>query len=143
VRVSPFRLDSRLTRQFLSFGAVGVIGTGVNTGVLFLLHSVGGMHYLPAAALAAETAIISNFIGNDNFTFRHAGNRASAWRRFLSYNLISLTTLAGTLLLLWTQVQLFGTTLVLLWNLIAIGTMFLANFAINRAVTWRHHGASA
>lgn len=56
----------RLTR-FVLVGGCGVL---VNTGVLFCLVAVLGWHQLPAAAVATEIAIISNFILNDRWTFR-------------------------------------------------------------------------
>ena len=126
-------------RELVAFGAVGAVGTLVNTLVLWVLHSGVGLHYLLAAAIATEVAIVSNFVGNDRLTFRARTTRHRRPARFLRFQLVSLTTVVGTLTLLWLQVRAFGERHVLVWNVIAIGVMFLANFAVNRATTWRRH----
>lgn len=123
--------------QLTLFGVVGAGGVLVNTGVLWVLHTVLRLHYLLSAAAATETAITHNFFGNEFLTFAHQGRSVPRWRRFVSFQAISLTTLLGTLTILWTLVHLFGEGRLLLWNLLAIGVMFLVNFGLNRSLTWR------
>ncbi len=124
-------------RKFFLFGVVGGFGTVLNTVILYGLTHFAGLYYLLAAAIATETAIVSNFFGNHFFTFRNDRDATPLWRRFLSFQAISLVTLVGTLVILYTLTTLFGETYLLLWNLIAILVMFLANFALNRKFTWR------
>jgi len=51
------------------FLLVGLSGVGVNMAVLWLLVGRMGLRPLPAAALAVETSIWSNFLLNDIWTF--------------------------------------------------------------------------
>jgi dolichol-phosphate mannosyltransferase len=127
-------------RQFIVFGAVGGFGTVLNSAVLWLMHSVVGLHYLAGAAIATEVAIISNFLGNEHLTFARGDHDGSRWSRFRRFQMVSLGTVAGTLTLLWLLVQLVGERYVLACNVVAIGTMFIVNFMVNRSLTWRDRG---
>jgi dolichol-phosphate mannosyltransferase len=57
-------------RRFLKFCLVGVWGSVVNLGLLLLLTEVAGLHYVASAVIGVETAIITQFILNDQWTFR-------------------------------------------------------------------------
>jgi putative flippase GtrA len=58
------------------FNLVGLIGSGVQFGMLFLLKSVFHLHYLVATAVAVETAALHNFIWHEKFTWM---DRTTAW----------------------------------------------------------------
>ncbi len=122
--------------EVLLFGGVGAVGTVINMLLLWAL-TTAGMHYLAASAIATEAAIIANFTGNQFITFSHVSNGLSVTQQFLSFQLISLSTIAGTMAVLWGLTTAFGKSLLLLWNLIAIGTMFFVNYGLNASVTWR------
>src|SRR3954453_10149928 len=77
---------SRLAR----FGLVGVSGIVVNSAILWVLVKEFGLPLLPASMLATEVAIISNFLLNDRWTFRHASQAHSAVQRFLRFNGVAL-----------------------------------------------------
>ncbi len=51
------------------FALVGAGGVGVNSGMLWLLHSGAGLPLPAASALAIEMAIWNNFLLNDLCTF--------------------------------------------------------------------------
>lgn len=127
-------------QQFLLFGIVGANGSLLNTALLWLLHSGLGLHYLAGAAIATECAVIHNFLGNEHLTFARQRAAGGRFRRFVRFQAVSLTTLAGTISLLWLLVHFGGARLLLLWNVIAIGTMFVMNFGLNRKLTWRRAG---
>ena len=131
------RLGRERLRKLVLFGLVGGFGTVLNTAILYALTAFAGLYYLLAAAIATESAIISNFIGNHLLTFRHDRDDTPLWRRFLSFQAISLITLVGTLVILWTLTTLLGERLLLVWNLVAILLMFLANFGLNWKFTWK------
>jgi putative flippase GtrA len=64
------RSDTQPTlRRWLKFNFVGGIGIGVQFGALFLLNSVLHVHYLVAAVIAVELAVVHNFIWHERFTW--------------------------------------------------------------------------
>lgn len=85
-----FRLSG--VRVF-KFGIVGLSGVLVNEGLLYVLHSLGLPVYLSGAA-AIEVSILSNFVVNDNWTFKGRKSR-KFHSRLLRYN--ALTLLGGSI----------------------------------------------
>ncbi len=64
------------------FAVIGGLGAVANLGIVWAL-TVAGMHYLPAAIIAAETTIIGNFLLQERFVFRDMKGEASGvWSRF-------------------------------------------------------------
>ena len=124
--------------RFLKFGLVGLSGVLVNEGLLWLLTENFGLYYLLSAAIAVETAIITNFILNDIWTFRDRrtpGNK-SLLGRGLKFNLVSLGGLGINIAILWTFTEVVGISY-LIANLIGIAGATLWNFTINTLWTWR------
>lgn len=122
--------------QFIKFGIVGGLGVVINTGILYALRSMLGMHLLAASAIATEVAIIGNFIGNHFFTFNERKENHIR-KKFISFQIISLITITGTAGLLWGLTTLFGEEQLILFNIIAISIMFIFNYLLNRAYTWK------
>lgn len=64
------------------FAVIGGLGALVNLGIVWALTSLG-VHYLPAAVIAAESTILGNFVLQERFVFRDMTSEASgAWTRF-------------------------------------------------------------
>jgi dolichol-phosphate mannosyltransferase len=129
-------------KQFLRFGLVGGVGVLVDMSVLFLLVDprLGGWNLSPAKAVAAEAAIINNFIWNDVWTFRGvsagpAGRRGQKMVLFCKFNLICLVGMGMNILLLNLQVRCWHLN-VYLANLIAIGLVSIWNFWMNVKFGW-------
>lgn len=111
------------------FALVGGSGVFVNSGVLLILVEFAGLPKLPAAALATETAILSNFLLNNRLTFRSAPSRHSIWLRALRYNLFAFGGMVIALLVLallmygagvhYFHANLFGIAVAMLWNYVA------------------------
>ena len=125
-------------RNFLFFGIVGAVGTVINTGLLYFFTFSLGLFYLLSSALATEIAIVSNFFGNHFFTFKDRKDKIGVGKKFFKFQMISLTTVIGTVLLLWIFTTLFGQGRLLIWNLAAIVIMFVANFTLNSKYTWKN-----
>ncbi|PIN70128.1 hypothetical protein COV93_02630 [Candidatus Woesearchaeota archaeon CG11_big_fil_rev_8_21_14_0_20_43_8] len=124
------------SRGFLLFGTVGALGTLINTGVLYVLTFYAGIHYLISSVLATETAIISNFVGNHILTFNERLTDKGVFRKFISFQLISTTTIIGTILILWALTTSLGIGHLIVWNFIAIFVMFIFNYGLNKKFTW-------
>jgi len=115
------------------FGAVGLVGTAVNKGVLALLHVGLGVGMTAAAIAATQVAIVANYLSNERFTF---GLRP-AWARLGRFELTALGGAAITALALRALVA--STPLdVLLANLVAIAAGTVWNFVVNVCWTWRN-----
>ncbi len=89
-------------KRYLIFCGVGFSGMLVDLGLFHLLHTRAGWMLEAAKVVAAETALLNNFLWNDRWTF---GNRPQGssppWpRRLLRFHLICLSGILLTLMLL-------------------------------------------
>lgn len=128
------QLTMRHKGRFVRFGLVGASGVLVNTVLLYVLTETGGLHTLIAAVTATETAILSNFLLNDRWTFQEATPSCSWTRRAFRYNcgaLAGLVISVGVLVLL-THLGMYY----LVANLFAIAVAMVWNYAISCLFTW-------
>lgn len=142
-RISKLRRQFPL-RQFIRFGVVGFSGVFVDMAVLFLLSDPSTLAWglTRSKIIAAEIAILNNFIWNDAWTFAEVSRRQQGWslrlKRLLKFNLICLIGLAINVVLLNVIFNLvFDGQHRYLANLIAIGITTLWNFWINFKLNWR------
>jgi dolichol-phosphate mannosyltransferase len=126
--------------RFLRFGVVGITGLMVDMLSLYLLYEVLGMGLTRSAILAAEIAIINNFIWNDRWTFgdlaKKQSKRGMVIKRFLKFNIVCLMGLILKVLLLnlffnWLHVNAYVA------NLMAIAIVTFWNFWVNLKLSWR------
>src|SRR5579859_6746357 len=129
-------------KRFARFGFVGASGVVVDMGVLFLLADPRtlGWGLSLSKTLAAETAIVNNFVWNDVWTFRDLSAGQAGWRaragRFTKFNLICLAGIGFSVLLLNAQVRMLHFN-VYAANFIAIFLVSLWNFWMNLKFGWR------
>ncbi|WP_421659243.1 glycosyltransferase [Leptothermofonsia sp. ETS-13] len=126
--------------RFLRFGVVGASGLVVDMGILYLLYDRLGLGLTRSAILAAELAIINNFIWNDRWTFKDLAAKQRGWRRrikrLMKFNIICLMGLILKVLLL--NLLFNGLHLnAYLANFLAIAAVTLWNFWINLKLSWR------
>lgn len=129
----PLRQEARSAWRFW---CVGLSGVAVNSGVLWLLTEAAGLHYLASGALAAEVAIISNFLLNNGWTFNGYRSRGPLPLKLARYNLVALSGLAMTVG--W----LFFFTAVLRLHYMAANLLAIAftggwNYLLSRVWIWR------
>jgi len=128
--------------RFIRFGLVGLSGVFVDMALLYLLSDPNTLS-LPltrSKIIAAEFAIINNFLWNDSWTFADIASQQRQWhqrcKRFLKFNIICLAGLVLNVLVLN-----FVFNLVLpnryMANLIAIAVVTIWNFWINLKLSWR------
>ena len=132
-------IDGRLLYRLVKFCLVGFFGLFLNSGVLFLLHGVGGVPVLLAASLAFETCVINQYFWHEFWTF---GTRSPSVIRFLRYNAVSLGGLGITLATLHLLTDLAG-VYYLIANLVGIGLGTLWNLSLNFMWTWRSRSSAA
>lgn len=129
--------SSRLFR----FCLVGGSGVVVDMGLLFLLSDPHTLHWglTRSKLVAAETAILTNFLINDAWTFgdlsRLAPGFKRKFRRFLGYNAICSAGVAinvGLLNLLFN----YGHVNRYVANAISIAAVTFWNYGLNRKLNW-------
>lgn len=129
--------ESRLFR----FCVVGASGVLVDMGLLFLLSDPRtlGWGLTPSKIVGAETAIFTNFLLNDWWTFgdvaRHLPSLKHKFRRFLGFNLICSVGLALNVVLLNVFVKLAHLNPYLSNGLAIIAVTFW-NYLLNRKLNW-------
>jgi len=142
-RISKLRRKFPL-QQFIRFGVVGLSGVFVDMAVLFLLSDPSTLAWglTRSKIIAAEVAILNNFVWNDAWTFAEVSRHQQGWslrlRRLLKFNLICLVGLAINVVLLNLIFNLvFNGQHRYMANLMAIGITTLWNFWINFKLNWR------
>ena len=95
------RLRRELTR-FVKFSVVGAIGAVVDFGLLYLLHSVLGLHIVLSNTCSFTTAVLSNFTWNRYWTYPDSRSRplSTQLRQFFIVNIAGWGINTGILLLL-------------------------------------------
>ncbi|NJM97062.1 MAG: glycosyltransferase [Phormidesmis sp. RL_2_1] len=129
-------------QRFIRYGLVGLSGVLVDMAVLYLLSDGLGLALTRSKIVAAEVAIINNFLWNDAWTFADMVKRQSGWssrlKRLLKFNAICLTGLVlGVLLLNLFYNLVFGQNLKYISNLFAVGIVAIWNFWLNLKLSWR------
>jgi dolichol-phosphate mannosyltransferase len=136
------RISTLPINRFLRFAVVGLSGVVVDMGVLYLLSdpSTLGWGLTRSKLIAAELAIINNFIWNDSWTFSdmaaHQRSFRHRLRRFAKFQLICLAGLALNTVLLNLQFNLLGMNRYLA-DAIAIVAVTGWNFWLNFKLSWR------
>lgn len=136
------RLSFWQFNRFLRFGVVGLSGIFVDMAFLYLLSDPATLA-LPltrSKIIAAELAIINNFLWNDIWTFKDISSKQPGKRpkikRFLKFNLICLAGLILNVLFLNLFFNLFGLNRYLA-NLGAIALVTIWNYWLNLKLSWR------
>lgn len=141
------RLDLWRIGRFLRFGIVGFSGVFVDMAVLYLLSdpTTLGWGLTRSKIIAAEVAIVNNFLWNDAWTFADMSSRQRGWKkrfkRFLKFNLVCLGGLGLNVLLLNVMFNFLGFNSFAygryVANLIAIAIVTVWNFWLNLKLSWR------
>jgi dolichol-phosphate mannosyltransferase len=136
------RISTLPINRFVRFAIVGLTGVVVDMGVLFLLSdpSTLGWGLTRSKLIAAELAIINNFIWNDAWTFAdiasHQQGLKHRLQRFLKFQLVCLAGLVLNTVLLNLQFNLLGINRYLA-NAVAIAVVTGWNFWLNFKLSWR------
>lgn len=125
--------------RFFRFCAVGGSGVVVNVATLSLLTEIGGLYYLYSSIAAVETAIMSNFVLNEYWTFQDRSNQRPGLRdrlrRLAKFNLLCAVGAIVNVTVLWVLTDLAGVHYVVS-NLVGLGAATLWNYGLNANITW-------
>jgi dolichol-phosphate mannosyltransferase len=127
--------------RFVRFGLVGASGVLVDMGALFVLSDpvMLGWNLVLSKAMAAELAIVNNFLWNDAWTFRdlasHQRGAARKSKRLGKFNVICGIGLLLNVAILYALFAGFGMNRYAA-NAVAIGAVALWNFWLNLKLNW-------
>ncbi len=136
------RLRLSISARFIQFCFVGLSGVVVDMGVLYLLsdESTLGLPLTRSKIIAAELAIINNFLWNDLWTFgdisRRQPGKRQRLKRLIKFNIICLAGLILNVLFLNIFYNVFNLNQYIA-NFLAIGLVTLWNFWFNLKLSWR------
>jgi dolichol-phosphate mannosyltransferase len=134
------RLRLSHSRRLLLFLAVGFSGVFVDMAVFYLLQENLHLDMNVSKFLAAEIAIVNNFMWNDRWTFgdvslRQPGKRRKM-RRFIKFNLVCSMGVFLNMILFNTLV-FSGVENKYIANFMAIFCVTIWNYWINVKLSWR------
>ncbi len=127
---------ARFNLQFIQYGIIGASGVAIHFAVLYLLYVKWGWHYALSLVFAIETALISNYVWNNQWTFaKQRFLKSEWWKGLIRYNtacsLGSLYNLAIGWYLVsqghsWWLASILGIWVGISWN-----------YHANKAFTWK------
>jgi len=131
--IHAMRLRWIASRELIRFALVGASGVVVNLGTFSMLLALGWKAWL-ASPLAVETAIVSNFLTNNFWTFRARRQATRLRDRGLRFNAVSLLSLSVSTLVFVAMGKSFPHLAPQWWQLIGIVPAWWLNFRLNS--TW-------
>jgi dolichol-phosphate mannosyltransferase len=139
-----FRLRLYLLQasSFFRFCVVGASGVVIDMSMLYLLSDPNTLHWglTRSKLLAAEAALLNNFVWNDLWTFgdisREQKTMGQRLKRFLKFNAICSLGIFLNIVILNVEFNWFHMNRYLA-NLIAIGLVTLWNYKSNKEFSWR------
>lgn len=135
------RLNS--LRTFLRFSAVGVSGVVVNLAVFSGMLGAG-INKFVASPVAIEVSIITNFLLNNYWTFKHRKTKDRTRIKGLKFNIVSLLSLVVSYATFIAMARLLPRASPQWHQLIGIPPAMLVNYFFNAYWTFREApGASA
>jgi putative flippase GtrA len=128
-----------LPRRWLVFNGVGLLGVGVQLGLVALLAHVAGLPALLATAIAVEAAVLHNFVWHQRWTWRDrpsASARDAAGRLVRFHLLNGAVSLTGNLGIVAVLSARFAMDPVAA-NAVAIAVCSMVNFVASEALVFK------
>ena len=130
------RLGFRNLEDFIKYSLVGVSGVFVNLGLYLFLTRYYEISELVAPLIAIESALISNFILNNFWTFGKRITQSRIRVKFVKFHLVSGFSALINYSAFLTLFLVFGLYDILA-NFIGIGLAAIVNYLINSNWTWK------
>jgi dolichol-phosphate mannosyltransferase len=121
-------------QKIIKFGGVGATGVIVNMICLSAFKEILNTPLIFASILSIEISILTNFLGNDNYTFHGTRCKKSFLHRMFSYNSICVGSMLINVAIL-IALTFIGVNY-LIGNAIGISGGFAWNYLLNRKITW-------
>ena len=130
------RLGFRNLEDFMKYSLVGVSGVFVNLGLYLFLTRYYEISEVVAPLIAIESALISNFILNNFWTFGKRITQSRIRVKFVKFHLVSGFSALINYSAFLTLFLVFGLYDILA-NFIGIGLAAIVNYLINSNWTWK------
>ena len=130
------RLGFRSLEDFMKYSLVGVSGVFINLGLYLFLTRYYEISEVVAPLIAIESALISNFILNNFWTFGKRITQSRIRVKFVKFHLVSGFSALINYSAFLTLFLVFGLYDILA-NLIGIGLAAVVNYLINSNWTWK------
>ena len=117
----------KLATQFLKFGVVGVIATGIDFGIMIFLTEVFGVDPVISSGISFCTSTVFNYLASMRFVFRHRED-LSKRHEFIIFVVLSLIGLGLNQLIMWGGTTVLGERWYILVKVAATGIVMLWNF---------------
>ncbi len=144
----PFFKATRRAKTLIKFGVVGFTGTVIDFAFYKLFIWYLGLPPATSKGFSTEIAIVSNFVFNNAWTFRHRKTSKNIFQRFFSFQLVSLVGLGIAVGIVKGLDLIFGHGFVdlgfrkLAYNnfyfFATIPPVMAWNFIVNHFITWKH-----
>jgi len=135
--VNITKITYRYSQDFIRYCLVGGIGVIVNLSTYLFLNRYFQIPLEVASLVAIETSIVSNFLLNNYWTFKHRVKKLSMYRRLINFHIAA--GISG--ILFYYLFFLFLTTVLevndVLSIMVATITGTISNYTINSLWTWR------
>ena len=124
-------------RRFFVFMCVGLSGIAVNLIIYDILIKIFSVNVLLSGIISASTAVVTNFILNDKYTWCEQKNDQKH-QRLIKYIIVSSLGIAVNALILALLFYVFSLNY-LLSNIVGIAISSIMNFKLNDIWTWKHN----
>jgi len=119
--------------KILGFFLIGVVSTLIDVGLLYFFTEYFGIWYIWSATVSYTCGMVASFLLNKYLNFRDTNRQYL--RQFFFFALISMSSLALTLGILYLAVEIFSISY-LLGKIIAILIAFLWNYFGQSKITF-------
>jgi dolichol-phosphate mannosyltransferase len=126
------------SKVFIKFCIIGAFGVLVNLGIFTALLEAGVNKFL-ASPIAIQVSIVTNFLGNNYWTFRWRNLAGPVHARGLRFNVVSFLSLAISYLTFVILSRAFPTVAPQVAQVIGIIPATLVNYFLNSYWTFRDH----
>ena len=135
-------IRTRNLETFLKFSVVGIFGIFVNLGLFSVLLHLDINKFI-ASPVAIEFSIISNFILNNFWTFKHRKTKDRIRIKGLKFNLVSIVSLIVSYTTFIMMGMFFPRLSPLMDQLVGIGPAMLVNYFFNTYWTFREYPSTS
>ena len=124
-------------KRFTKYCMVGIVGIIVSTVVLFFFTNIVGIFYIASFVLAHEVSVTSNFIMNDQWTFRECDKSLNFLNRMACYHVAKISGIFVGILLIYIYTEIISVNY-LVSNILSTMTGAVWGYFTSVKLVWRN-----